>query len=205
MPASITTVDHERISAAIHNAELRTSGEIVCVLARVSSDYSHVPLVWAAFAALAAPWPLIVLTQLSAERIFLIQLAVFIVATVLLSAGRIRLWLVPRSVRRARAYKAAVEQFHIRGLARTQDRTGLLIFVSLAERYARVVVDDGIAAKVPQREWQSAVNLLIEHMRDGRVADGFVGAIDYCAPLLAKHFPPRVSDSNELPDRLWLI
>jgi len=205
MSAAMTTVDHERISAAIHNAELNTSGEIVCVLARASSDYAHVPLIWGSFVALATPWPLIEFTQMPAERIFLIQLAVFVVATLLLSFGRMRMWLVPRGVKRARSYKAALEQFHIRGLARTVDRTGVLIFVSLAEHYARIVVDDGIAAKVPQSEWQSAVNLLVERMRDDRVADGFIGAIDYCAPLLAKHFPPRASDTNELPDRLWLI
>lgn len=205
MSAAMTTVDHERISSAIHRAEMATSGEIVCVLARASSDYGHVPMIWAGFVALASPWPLIEFTQMSAERIFLIQLVVFVIAALLLSFGGLRMWLVPRGVKRARAYKAALEQFHIRGLARTVDRTGVLIFVSLAEHYARIVVDDGIAAKVPQSEWQSAVNLLVEQMRDGKVADGFVGAIDYCAPLLAKHFPPRARDTNELPDRLWLI
>lgn len=205
MTIKMTSSDQERIVTAIHKAEATTAGEIVCVLARASSDYAYAPLIWSAFVALAAPWPLIAFSQLSAERIFLLQLAVFFIASVLLSLGHMRMWLVPRRVKRARAFRAAVEQFHIRGLARTADRTGVLIFVSMAEHYARVVVDDGIAAKVPQNEWQSAVNLLVECMREDRVADGFVGAINYCAPLLAKHFPPRPDDVNELPDRLWLI
>nr|WP_090709835.1 MULTISPECIES: TPM domain-containing protein [unclassified Beijerinckia] len=202
---TMTSVDQERIVTAIHKAETATAGEIVCVLARASSDYAYAPLIWSSFCALVTPWPLIALTQLSAERIFLIQLVVYVAATVLLSITPIRMLLVPRRVKRARSYRAAVEQFHIRGLARTVDRTGVLIFVSMAEHYARVVVDDGIAAKVPQHEWQSAVNLLVACMREDRVADGFVGAIDYCAPLLAQHFPPRADNINELPDRLWLI
>lgn len=205
MTIKMTSGDQERIVTAIHKAEAATAGEIVCVLARASSDYAYAPLIWSAFVALATPWPLIAFSQLSAERIFLLQLAVFFIASVLLSIGAVRMWLVPRRVKRARAFRAAVEQFHIRGLARTAERTGVLIFVSMAEHYARVVVDDGIAAKVPQNEWQSAVNLLVECMREDRVADGFVGAINYCAPLLAKHFPPRPDDVNELPDRLWLI
>ncbi|HEV2573977.1 TPM domain-containing protein [Methylocella sp. CPCC 101449] len=205
MTIKMTSADQERIVTAIHKAELGTAGEIVCVLARASSDYAYAPLIWSSFFALATPWPLIAFTQLSAERIFIIQLLVFFVATVILSIGAVRMWLVPRRVKRARAFRAAVEQFHIRGLARTADRTGVLIFVSMAEHYARIVVDDGIAAKVAQNEWQSAVNLLVSHMREDRVAEGFVGAIDYCAPLLAKHFPPRPNNVNELPDRLWLI
>jgi hypothetical protein len=54
-----TKEDHEAISAAIHAAEQRTSGEIVCVLAHSSSDYVHIPLLWASVLALCLPWPLI--------------------------------------------------------------------------------------------------------------------------------------------------
>jgi hypothetical protein len=45
-----------------------------------------------------------------------------------------------------------MEQFHIRGIARTQDRCGVLIFVSLEDRYVRVVADDGIAARDQTRD-----------------------------------------------------
>ena len=43
----------------------------------------------------------------------------------------------------------------VRGLARKKDRNGVLIFVSLAERYARIIADEGIAARVPQSQWQA--------------------------------------------------
>jgi putative membrane protein len=86
--------------------------------------------------------------------------------------------LVPPGVRRARAHRAGIEQFHARGLTRTRDRTGVLIFVSLAERYARIIADEGITAKVGNREWQLALNELTKHMRDGRIAQGFIAAIE---------------------------
>src|SRR5262245_60897664 len=47
--------DHERVRAAVAAAEARTSGEIVCVLARQSGDYWETPLAWAGVAALIAP------------------------------------------------------------------------------------------------------------------------------------------------------
>ena len=196
--------DHEAVSAAIQQAEKHTSGQIVCVLAHASSDYAHIPILWASALALISPWPLINFTPWSVQRIFLIQLAVFIVAALIFSLTPIRLALVPRSLRRARAHRAALEQFVVRRIANTKNRCGILIFVSLAERYARIIADDGIAQKVQASEWQAAIDALRGNMRAGRVAKGFTAAIERCGAVLAAHAPPDGS-ANELPDRLYLM
>jgi len=200
----ITKEDHDAISAGIREAEKHTSGQLVCVLAHSSSDYALIPILWASVLAMIAPWPLIYLTPWSVQRIFLLQLAVFIVAGLVLSWMPLRLALVPRAVRRARAHRAALEQFVVRGITRTRNRSGVLIFVSLAERYARIIADEGIAAKVHNAEWQAAVDALTAHMRDGRIAAGFTAAIERCGAVLAAHAPPDGSP-NELPDRLYVI
>jgi putative membrane protein len=196
--------DYEAVAAAIREAEQKTSGQIVCVLAHASSGYAHIPILWATALALFVPWPLIDFTQLSVQRIFLIQLAVFIVAGLLLSWMPLRLLLVPRALQRARAHRAAIEQFVIRGISRTKNRTGVLIFVSLAEHYARIIADEGIAAKVPAAEWQAAIDALTAHMRDHEIAAGFTAAIARCGEVLARHAPPDGSP-NELPDRLYIM
>jgi putative membrane protein len=201
----ISAQDRTRISAAIRAAEARTSGEIVCVLAENSSGATVLPVFIAAAAALALPWLLVAFTDLSVQRILSLQIVVFIVACVVLCLPRVRVALMPRAARRAVAYRLAVEQFNIRGVARTEDRSGILIFVSLAERYARIIADDGIAARVPQTQWQGAVDALVAHMRDGRIADGFVAAIDICAGELAAHFPRTATARDELPNRIYLI
>jgi putative membrane protein len=196
--------DYEAIAAAIREAEKKTSGQIVCVLAHAASGYVHVPVLWATALALFVPWPLIDLTQMSVQRIFLIQLAVFIVAGLLFSWMPLRLLLVPRALQRARAHRAAIEQFMIRSVSHTKDRTGILIFVSLAEHYARIIADEGIAAKVPAAEWQAAIDALTAHMRDSQIAAGFTAAIARCGEVLAQHAPPNGSP-NELPDRLYIM
>ncbi len=200
----ITPQDHDSIAHAIRAAEQRTSGQIVCVLAHASDHYAHVPLIWASFLALLVPWPLIYLTAWSVQRIFLCQIVVFIVAAAVFWWWPIRLALVPRAVRRVRAHRAAIEQFFIRRVGQTANRCGVLIFVSLAEHYVRIVADDGIAAKVSAAEWQSTVDALIAHLRDGRIAEGFVAAIERCGAVLAEHAPPNGS-SNALPDRLYIM
>jgi putative membrane protein len=200
----ITAEEHTVIAAAIHDAEQRTSGQIVCVLTHASSSYLTVPIVWAAFLALFSPWPLIYLTQWSVQRIFLLQLVIFMIAALVCALTPLRMALVPRAVRRARAHRAAVEQFYARGISRTRNRTGVLIFVSLAERYARIVADDGIASKVAQSEWQGAIDALTGHIGEGRIAPGFLAAIERCGAVLTTHAPPD-GTANELPDRLYVM
>ncbi len=202
---TISLEDRERISTAIHAAEAKTSGEIVAVLARTSSDATALPIFIAAVISLALPWLLVATTAMPVFRILSLQIAVFLVATAVLCLPRVRVGLIPRSARRAVAHRAALEQFAIRGIAHRKDRNGILIFVSLAERYARIIADDGIAARVPQSEWQGAIDALVAHMRDGRIADGFIVAIEKCGNVLATHFPGNEADRNELRDRIYLI
>jgi putative membrane protein len=200
----LTREDHEAISAAIAQAEQRTCGQIVCVLAHASSDYAYVPILWASAFALLTPWPLMVFTQWSAQWIYLAQIAVFIVAGIVFAWMPLRLLLVPRPAQRAQAHRAALEQFVVRRIAHTKNRCGVLIFVSLAEHYARIIADDGVAQKVPDAEWQAAIDALTAHMRDGRMAAGFVAAIERCGAVLAAHAPPDGSP-NALPDRLYVM
>ena len=51
----------------------------------------------------------------------------------------------------------------------------------------------------------SSVDALIAHMRDGRIADGFITAIDACGQKLATHFPRTEVADNLLPDRIYQI
>jgi putative membrane protein len=201
----ISPEDERRISNAIRRAEQKTRGEIVCVVARSSSNYGYLPLVWSTLIALATPWPLIEGTNLAVQRIFFIQLVAFAACTLLLSIPSLRMWLVPRAVKRRHAYHAAMEQFMIRGMARTRDHTGVLIFASVAERYARIIADEGIAAKVPSVTWKQAIDRLVASAQEGRIADGLVEAIDICATTLAGPFPRRDDDTNELPNRVYVI
>ncbi len=201
----LTDAERAQISDAIRDAEARTTGEIVCVLAAESPPAFALPILIAALAGLASPWLLVAITDWTVLRILLVQLAVFVVMAGLLGLPRIRRALVPKAARRRRAHDYASEQFIAHGLHRTRDRTGILIFVSLGDRYARILADDGIAAKVPQHAWQSAVDELTARMSRREIADGFLGAIAVCAGVLEQHFPRAEGDRNELPNRIYEI
>lgn len=197
--------EEERISAAISAAERKTSGEIVAVVTESSESYLYVPFLWAAIVALFVPWPLIHFTWMPVQYIYLIQLAVFALLVLLLWPKRVRTALVPRSCRHAHARRRAVEQFVVQNLHTTKGRTGVLIFVSVAERHAEILADTGIAGKVPEGTWQEIVDRLTSEIGHGRAADGFVHAIKSTGAHLAKHFPPGTADPNELPDHLIVL
>jgi len=199
----ISKSDHARIAVAIKSAEARTAAEIVCVLARRASDYAYVPPLWAAVVALIAPWPMILFTSMSVRAIFASQISVFIVAALIFSWRPLRFALAPRFIKRERARRAAFEQFYTRGVANTTNRAGVLIFVSLAERYAHIVADESVCQKVAQEEWRGPLDVLCSHLHERRIADGFIEAIDGCADILSGEFPP--GGENELPDKIYVI
>jgi len=203
--AYLSAEDHQRIGDAIKAAEATTAGEIVCVLARASSDYMSYATAWSALIALIAPWLLIALTSFSVYEILLAQVVIFVALFLILSESSLSRVLVPRRARRVHAHRAAMEQFVIRRMTRKQNRAGVLIFVSLAERYARIVADDGIASKVHQSVWQDAIDALLERAGAGEVVEGLVMAVEKCGKVLAEHFPPERDDRDELPDRVYLI
>ncbi len=198
----ISPADRKRISAAITDVERKTSGEIFCVIARQCGEYRTVPLLWAAALALLVPLPMILLSPMPARFIYLAQLAVFVVAALVLSIPAIRFRIVPRRSMHALAHAEAVRQFCAQGLHKTEARTGVLIFASEAEHYAEIIADTGIHAKVKPEVWDEAVKALIDAIGAGRPADGFIAAIERCGVVLAKNFPPGVLNRDELPNRL---
>jgi putative membrane protein len=201
----VSEADRKRIGDAITAAESRTSGEIVAVIAGESASYSHVPFMWAAMVALIVPFPFIFWTWWPIQHIYFLQLAVFAALVVILMYRPIRLALVPASVKTARAHRRAVEQFLVQNLHTTAGRTGVLIFVSVAERFAEIIADAGIHAKVAEGTWQGIVDDLTRRIGDGEAADGFVQAIEAVGRHLAEHFPPGARDPHALADHLIVL
>lgn len=224
---SLSSEDHARIELAIAAAERTTRGEIVCVVTDEVGPYAEVPLAWAAAGALVLPllalvaaglarsfdyalggWAVVhlaaahaaVLTALTTFA--LLQCTVFLIVFVVVSIPPVRRRLTPRSLKRLRVRGRAREQFFERGLDRTSERTGVLIFISLHDRLAEVLADRGINARVDPSVWSDVVADLLAGIRQGRPADGIVAAVGRCGRLLAEHFPASPNHPNELADQV---
>jgi putative membrane protein len=197
--------DERRVAEAISNAERKTSGEIVAIVTAESASYLYAPVLWAALASLALPWPLIYWTWWPVQTIYLLQVLVFLILALVLAWRPLRYWLVPRRIKELRAHRRAVEQFLTQSLHSTAGRTGVLLYVSVAERYVEVLADTGIHQRVPKADWQGIVDRLTNDIARGRAGDGFVAAVEAIGERLAEHFPPGSRDPNELPNHLIVL
>ena len=160
------------------------------------------PVAWAALIALAVPLPLIYLTNRPAGLIYLLLLLAFTVSRTILSLPAIRFRIVPKRAMHRRAHVEAMRQFLAQGIHLTEHRTGVLIFVSVAEHHAEIVADSGINAKVTAEAWQDAINAIVEAIKHGRPGDGLIGAVERCGTVLAEHFPPGAINRDELPNKV---
>ena len=94
--------------------------------------------------------------------------------------------------------EAAVTSFFKKGIHRTREETGVLIFISLFEHRVWVLADRGINRKVAQDQWDGIVASIVEGIRQKRAGDAICKAVADVGSLLAAHFPIREDDRDEL-------
>jgi putative membrane protein len=211
MKDSVTKSDRHAVVAAIKIAELKTSGEIMVVVAKQSDDYVHVPIHIAAGMALAVPFVLpwaarfFPWASVTLWWVFAVQLILFIVVALVLSQSWFRYLVTPRRLMRKYAHRNAATQFLAVNAHSTGGRTGVLIFVSLLERYVEIVADTAIAAKVSHADWQRIVEQMLPLLKADKLTDALVLAVEHSGDKLAKHFPPSTTNPNELPDHFIVL
>ncbi len=200
----LSAQDQERVADAIRDAERDTAGEIAVVWAGQAAGYHAVPLLWGLALALLAPWPLVAFTNLSAQTIYLVQLLVALVAIPLLAWPRRRFALVPGFVKRRHAREAATREFVARGLTRTRERTGVLVYVAQAEGHVELVTDAGLTDRLPPGALDTIRDALRDAIRAGRAGEGLTEAVAELGRLLATIAPPT-DDMDELPNKVVVI
>jgi len=218
----LTDAERGKVAAAIAAAESKSNGEIVAVATPISDAYHDVALHWALiplFAVLAwAAWRPTALTwwydflfggwspdpTLSQLFTLLMVFAAlkFIVALLILKWMPLRLLLTPAATKHRRVRRRAIAIFKAAAERRTAGRTGILIYLSMAERRAEIIGDSAITSATNPETWGEAMAALLVDVREGRVADGIVAAIDQVGTVLAEHFPRSANDINEIPDKL---
>ena len=225
MPGKVSHVseaDHDIVTAAVAAAERETSGEIVTVIAAKSDDYDDVALVWAsvgAFAAMSAValfpdfyhglydrltggWGHELTPNQWLGTVIAFGALKWIGIWLVLLWRPLRFAITPRAIKAQRVRARAVKLFRVGAEAKTIGRTGVLLFVSLAEHRADIVADEAIAAKVAPEIWGDAMAALIDQIHAGRPGEGMAAAVHQMGVVLAEHFPRGSENPNELPDRL---
>jgi putative membrane protein len=222
MVMQLTGNDRQKIATAIAAAEANSNGEIVAVATPISDPYHDVGLHWALvplFAVLAwAAWrpsalvwwynflfggwaPDPTLSQLLTLLMVFAALK-FTVALLIMKWMPLRIALTPGATKHRRVRRRAVAIFKAAAERRTAGRTGILIYLSMAERRAEIIGDEAITKVTTPETWGEAMAALLLDVKEGRVADGIVAAVERVGVVLAEHFPRSAGDVNEIPDKL---
>ena len=218
---ALSEADHQRVSAAIAQAEAGTAGEIIAITAEESDAYHDVGLHYAVgvlFLVLAfvAAWPGLLYfwwdilmgwsappTQRELLTLLLgICLAKFLAVLFLMKWRPLRLALTPSATKTRRVRRRAIILFKAAAERRTVGRTGILIYLSMGEHRAEIVGDEAIVKVTTPETWGEAMAALLVDVKAGRPADGIVAAIGEVGKVLAEHFPRLATDANEIPDKL---
>ena len=203
--ALLTEHEQRQVAEAIARVEKTTDAELVTVLAARADDYAYIPLLWASLIALVVPGVVHYLSgYLTMYTLLLAQWATFIVLCLVFRLPKVTTRLIPRSVRHWRASNLARRQFLEQNLHHTLGSTGVLIFVSEAERYVEILVDEGISQHLDDSDWGSIVSDFTRRVALGHTAEGFISCIDACAELLERHVP-KTHPRNQLPNRLVML
>ena len=83
----------------------------------------------------------------------------------------------------------------------TEENSGVLIYVQLVDRDIEIVADRGIAAKVPQGEWEAICHTMEAAFRERRFEEGALQAIRQVSSLLVRHCASGDGNPNELADK----
>ncbi len=99
-------------------------------------------------------------------------------------------------------FEHAVSEFKKRGIKKTRDHTGILIFILLKEREFYILADSAIHDKVAENTWELVKDKMESKFREKKFCEGIINAVDEVGTILAEHFPRKTDDTNELPDEV---
>lgn len=84
----------------------------------------------------------------------------------------------------------------------TKQRNGVLIYLAVRDRKFAILGDEGINSVVEDGFWNDVKDLILNHFKEGRFADGLEQGILRCGEKLKAYFPYQTDDINEIPDEI---
>lgn len=87
----------------------------------------------------------------------------------------------------------------------TEENSGVLVYIQLADREVHILADRGINRRVAQAEWDNIAQLMQNAFSQGNFKEGSVKGIEEITRLLTLHFPANSDNLNELPNRPVIV
>ena len=99
----------------------------------------------------------------------------------------------------------AIEMFSNLRVWDTEQNSGVLVYLLLADHDIEIVADRGIAARVDPAAWEAVAQAMEAAFRQGEFERGALEGIRRIGDLLAQNFPPSGDNRDELANRPVIV
>lgn len=98
------------------------------------------------------------------------------------------------------ARERAVDLFSALRIWDTEENSGVLIYLLLADRQVEIVADRGIHEQAGAEAWGAICETMQTYFRNGDFKEGLLEGLRAISAILAREYPARGKNPNELPD-----
>jgi putative membrane protein len=199
-----------KIKKAVTQAEKKSGGEIVTYITKASDDYNNIYWAVGFFFAFIGSSIFIFFYSffqfIASYSIFFLS-AVFLLPLLIIYflyiIKPLRLLFIDKNQINHYVNLKAKEAFLEKEVFNTQDRTGVLIYISLFEKRVVVLGDSGINKKVSKDKWDTVIITIIKGIKSNSLASGIISGISLCGTILKENNVKRKArDKNELDDNV---
>jgi putative membrane protein len=200
----LSAEEQERVRKAIEDVEAHTSGEVATMVVARSESYREAEILGAVLVAgLLALIVAVIFHHITIWSYMPMVFVLFLPAWLLIRhISRLGLPFVGRRRIEEAVQERAFRAFFEKGLHRTRDETGILIFISLLEQKVWILGDRGINEKIDPGSWQALAQQVAEGIKANNASEALIRVIAQCGEELRKHFPRRADDTDELSNLL---
>ncbi|WKN30068.1 TPM domain-containing protein [Porifericola rhodea] len=202
-----------QIKNAVVEAEKLSAGEIVPVISRQASWYEQ--SLWRAGALFSLITGMVLtIIYLSSESLLWLPPYLWLLicttggiagATLAESLSVVKRFFISNKTMQQAVENKARQLFVEQGVSHTEQRSGILLFVSYFEKQAVILPDLGISELVEQKEWENVLQKMINTIRSGHTTQAICDAIKECGALLeASGIQKAIDDQNQLPDEVQI-
>ena len=195
--------DLDQISKAVLDAEKQTTGEIVPMIVTQSDDYP------------GARWRLAITVSLLfgfliyycinySDPVWILwaQIPGLYIGYWLGVFGFILRPFLSDSKIEEEVHQRALQAFFSHNIHLTNERTGILIMVSLLEHRVEILADTGINAKVSKDTWNNILTYMVNKIKSNELTEGICIAVKECGVILTKEFPGTHENPNEIKNKI---
>lgn len=192
--------EKDLISKKIEEIESKSSTELIAVITKKSDNYKFetifISLIFTLFISLIS-----LFFEISAIKLFQIEVLSFLILYSLFNRfNKTLLSFFPKKYKYQKAEEYAILQFTNLGLNSTKSKQAIMFFVSIDEKYVKILTDSAINFKIKDSYWQNIVDEFIKDVKKDDFSNGYIKAINACSEILIKEFPIKENDKNELPN-----